>query len=97
MIDVRRKKDDAKAVSTALVEIKDGLKIKFKFVEEPNPAGGKPLGWVSFDVVAKGKDAAKATAISARTNGWEFLVADYKAQAFKKRNEQLLLKPKAAN
>lgn len=97
LIDVRRKKTNAKAVSTALVEINGGLKIKFKFVEEPNPAGGKPHGWVSFDVVEKGSDTTKASAIAARTNGWEYLVADYKAQAFRKRNEQLLLKPKAAN
>jgi len=96
LLDVRRKKPNTKPVSTAYVELKDGLKLKFELVEEASPNGTKK-GWVSFVVTEKGKTPAKANAISARTNGWEFLLPDYKVSAFKKRTEQLLVKQKKAN
>ena len=72
------------------------MKLKFELVEETSPNGIKK-GWVSFVVTDKGKDPAKANAVSARTNGWEFLLPDYKVAAFKKRTEQLLVKQKTAN
>ncbi len=97
MIDVRRKKANTKPVTTATIEMKDGLKIKFWLVEKAPQGGGKPQGWVSFEVIEQGSDKAKANSISARTNGWEFLVADHKVDAFKKRTEKLLYKEKKAN
>ena len=97
LLNVRRKKPDIKPVTTAFVEIKGGMKLKFELVEEPNSDGGKPLGWVSFVVTDKGDDPAKARAVSARTQGWEFLLPDYKVASFKKRTEQLLQKQKTAN
>jgi len=49
-------------------------------------------GWVSLKVTDKGRDTKIADAIIARTKGWEFMVADHKLAAFKKRKEMLLKK-----
>ncbi|HFC04852.1 MAG TPA: DUF4340 domain-containing protein, partial [Rhizobiales bacterium] len=87
LVDVRPLKADGKTTSTAYVETDSGLKLAFRLVEEY----GK--GWVSIKVVDKGKNVKAADAIIAKTKGWEFLIADYKKAAFKRRKEDLLEKP----
>ncbi|VAX02680.1 hypothetical protein MNBD_ALPHA03-67 [hydrothermal vent metagenome] len=86
MIDARPFKEGRKATSKAFVETETGLKLEFTMIEED----GK--GWVSVKVGEKGSDAKAADAITAKTTGWEFLVADYKRAAFKKKKENLLFK-----
>jgi len=86
LIDVRPYKADGKVTSKAFIETDSGLKLAFKMVEEY----GK--GWVSLAVVEKGSDVKLADEIIARTKGWEFLIADTKLEAFKKRKETLLVK-----
>jgi len=87
LIDARPLKEGGKAISTAFVETETGLKLAFAMVEENG------VGWVSVKVVEKGSDAKMADDIVARTKGWEFLVADYKLAAFKRKRENLLYKP----
>ncbi len=87
LIDARPFKQGRKTTSTAFIETETGLKLEFSMVEDDG------RGWVSVTVAAKGSDAKTADAITAKTAGWEFLVADYKRAAFKKKKENLLYKP----
>ncbi len=87
LIDARPFKEGRKATSKSFIEMKSGLKLEFILIEED----GK--GWVSVKVIDKGSDLKTAEAITAKTSGWEFLIADYKLAAFKKKKENLLYKP----
>ena len=86
LVNVRPFQAGAKETAKAFIETDTGLKLDFRLVEEY----GK--GWVSLKVTDKGRDTKIADAIIARTKGWEFMVADHKLAAFKKRKEMLLKK-----
>ncbi len=88
LIDVRPIKQGGEVTAKSFVTTETGLELAFKLVEE----GGK--GWVSLEVLKPGSDQKVADDIKTRTAGWEFLVANNKRVAFKKRKKDLLLKPK---
>ena len=88
LLGARPLKAGNKATSRAFIETDTGLKLAFALVEEY----GK--GWVSLKVEEKGSDVKAADAIIAKTAAWEFLVANYKRDAFKKRKTDLLYKAK---
>jgi len=88
LIDVRPIKQGGEVTARSFVKIETGMELAFKLVEE----GDK--GWVSLEVLKPGSDQKTADDIKARTAGWEFLVANHKRVAFRKRKQDLLLKAK---
>ncbi len=83
-VDVRPVKAGTKEVSRVELEMADGLKIGYRLSEEDGN------GWITVTVLAKGKDAKEADAITKRTAGWEYELSDYKVKQFKKRLADLL-------
>jgi len=79
--DVRRAVDPAEAV-TATIETFDGMTVTVRTVnvEEEN--------WISLE--ASGGPETQAESLNSRVAGWQFRVADYKANLFTRRWEDIL-------
>ena len=83
-VDVRKAKITSPAVGEVVLESDKGLKVAYQVFEE----GGQT--WVTVKVLEKGSDVEAAEGITARVDGWEFALADYKAKQFKKRLSDFL-------
>ncbi len=83
MIDVRPAKAGAKPLVSSSFSVDGGMKISVKMFDG---------GWVQVAVVDKGSDTAVADAISARVDGWQFLVSKDKQGQILRRMDQLLEK-----
>lgn len=82
--DVRKATAQATPVGEVMLESDKGLKVTYNVMEEGDQT------WLSVKVVEKGSDAEAADKITARVDGWEFALADYKAKQFKKRLSDFL-------
>jgi hypothetical protein len=79
---------DADAITTEF-ETFDGLRIVTTTVRADD------VNWVSLIAEASGDDSEEASAITAHVEGWQFRIADYKANLLTRRWEDIL-KPPAA-
>ena len=82
--DVRRAAEADETAVVTVFETFDGVKITATTVKSDDG------NWVGFAVEATGDDADRAAEIGARVHGWQYRIADYKANLLTRRWDDIL-------